>query len=218
MNEKKVGLISSKFEIRIGIPIFFILIFIISFPLLTQFWFIFFNISKLPFTLVHELGHFTTIVVLLPEITPRLEINLFTQQIFSGRVRTEGIPIGWEAVFLFLAGPLPTILIILSGIHLSKAKESIVLRFIENYLLFILLNELINLLPVLPSQLSTVTDGYGIFLNLQRIYNLPSIPEILSTLFLIVGALLFLFSLFFIGMMIHTTMELIETRMKHKEM
>jgi len=187
----------------------FSLLFAILFPFLMKGFetlaFVF-NIIFLPFTLIHELGHYFTILLLFPDQNPHLNLFPFEEGLVSGTVSLSEVDISWISTFLFFIGSGTVIIFVLISIFLVRRKNNSNNNnnssLIEKYLIFGLLFDIPNLFPIFPSN-GIVTDGFRAWINLHVLANFPFPSIQFSYLFIGIASVVTFFSLFYLGSSIY---------------
>ena len=170
---------------------------VLIFPLLA----IIFNIIYFPFTLIHELGHFIAIALFLPALDPQLKFNFFYGEFCCACEVTNEFPQCWQTIIIMLAGSLSVITaVIVVSIVFFRISSGIFFDIGKYYLTFGLLADLPNLLPILPSSLGSVTDGYAISTCLYQMGYSFFISNILSQVFSLISIFMVLSSFFFLGL------------------
>lgn len=177
-----------------------------------------FNILYFPFTLAHELGHLFAIDLFLPSLDPHLEFYFFRGEFYCAYLTTNEFPHRWQSIIVMLAGSTSVIILaILGKLSLSRMKS----RSLNNtgicYLIFGLLADLPNLLPILPSSLGFVNDGFAIFSYLYQMGYSFSLSNKLSYFFSIISILMVLTSFFFLGLFLYRFGEFLMNKFAKKE-
>lgn len=183
-------------------PFIIFLVFMFCFVYLTNITFLFLRLLEFPFNLVHELGHFIFALILVPEGNPEMSLDFFS--VNSPHVTYYPSSDNWEMALTALSGPSITVLLILLILYSLKGSNYTHVNLIRYYLLFNLLNQFPNLIPILPEQINmNKTDGYGVYSNLSTIFNLPPIPESLSLIFIMILFFCGLLSYYYISVLIY---------------
>jgi hypothetical protein len=98
-----------------------------------------------------------------------------------------------------LAGSFMVNVITIVGITVLRNRKNPASIAGEKFLIFGLLNNLINLFPILPVMLGSVNDGYGICIILLQMGYSTYPSAQLSFLFLYMASLLALVSFYYLG-------------------
>ncbi len=193
--------------------ILFSIIFTILLPifsLLSPLLVISFNFLYFPFTLIHELGHLFTISLFLPSLNPHLEFYLFDGEFCCACLITNEFPYCWQSIIVMLAGSVSVMIFtILCNFSLLRMKSEISYNIGRYYFIFGLLADLPNLLPIHPSSLGFITDGFAISTCLCQMGYSPFLSNELSYIFSLISILMILASFFFLGYFFYRLGELI---------
>jgi len=183
----------------------FSLLFAILFPFLMMgfktFTFVF-NLLFLPFTLIHELGHYFTILLFFPDQNPLLNLFPFEEGLVSGTISLSEVGISWISTFLFFIGSGTVIIFVLASIFLLRRKNNNKSSLLEKYLIFGFLCDIPNLFPIFPSN-GVLTDGFSTWINLHVLANFPFPTIQFSYLFIGIASVVTFFSLFYLGSFIY---------------
>ncbi|MFX0124014.1 MAG: hypothetical protein ACFFAE_10270 [Candidatus Hodarchaeota archaeon] len=214
-NENKSLLGAKKGSVLFSIAFTFVL------PICTLFSplpLLIFNILYFPFTLAHELGHFFVIDLVLPSLNPHLEFRLSNGEFFCACITTNEFPHCWQSIFAMFAGSTSVIILaILGNLSLFRMKSWSFNDTGMYYLTFGLLADLPNLLPILPSSLGFVNDGFAINSYLYQMGYSFSPSNNLSFLFSIISILMVLTSFFFLGLFLSHLGELLVSKIEKEE-
>ncbi|MFX1505079.1 MAG: hypothetical protein ACFFDC_03095 [Promethearchaeota archaeon] len=203
----------------------FSIIFTIVFPIITllsPILAIIFNLLYLPFTMVHEFGHLLVISFLLPSLNPQFEFYLFNGYFCCACLTTNEFPYCWQSIIAMLAGSVSVLIFtIFSCFTLFKMKSRTSYNIGKYYFIFGLLADLPNLLPILPSSLGFITDGFAIISCLCQMGYSFFISEKISYIFSIISILMVLASFFFLGSFLYPLGEkmvkIFERKVNHKQ-
>lgn len=202
-DENKSFSSAQKGRILFSIGFTFILPICISlFPLLM----VIFNFLYFPFTLIHELGHLLVITIFLPSLDPQLEFHLFDGEFCCACIITDEFPLCWQTIIAMLAGTFSVIIfVILCIFTLFRMKSRISIYDTgKYYLIFGLLADLPNLLPILPTTSGFITDGFAISTCLYQMGYSLLLSNMLSSIFSLFSILMVLTSFFFLGSFLYS--------------
>lgn len=207
-NEKR------KLDYLIPILIFpIIMISLLFFTLPTN---VFIGILNFPFSIIHEIGHFIFMVILIPEGKPEFSFNFFS--VTPPYVVVTPSSENWKMLLIYLSGPLIVSVITIFLLHMLKRSNYRYTRIIKYYLYFGLLNQLPNLLPVLPEHVNMMTmDGYGVYSNLSTYLLFPPISESLSILLLLLLLFCGLLSFYFLGLLVYEYSRIKKNTIREKK-
>lgn len=195
----------------------FSLLFAILFPILMmgfEAFAFFFNVIFLPFTLIHELGHYFAILLLFPDQNPQLNLFTFEGGLVSGTISLSEVDISWISTFLFFIGSGTVIIFVLISIFLVRRKNNNNSSLLEKYLIFGLLCDIPNLFPIFPSN-GIITDGFRTWINLHVLANFPFPSIEFSYLFIGIASVVTFFSLFYLGSSIYHIITLSVFKMQN---
>lgn len=136
---------------------------------------------ELPFTLLHELSHFIVILILIPNSKVSISISIEYSFVSFSVIGEE-----WKMVLFYLAGSIIVIFITYLFLIYLKNKNFKLKGALNNYLVYIILRNITNLLPILPKHRGGISDGYGWYFYLSMIFNLPQLTESISLIMFIV--------------------------------
>ncbi|MFX0182492.1 MAG: hypothetical protein ACFE95_05340 [Candidatus Hodarchaeota archaeon] len=196
MNEDTPSVINQnlKFYFSILFAVFFLYLLQQS-PLIQ----VLYNIIYLPFNCIHELGHIFASISILPTVDTHFELCQLHEGGCSNTIPIEQLPVCWESIIIKLAGSFMVTVITIVGITLLRNRKNPISVAGEKFLIFGLLNNLINLFPILPVMLGSVNDGYGTCIILLRM-GYSTYPTIqVSFLFLYMASLVVLVSFYYLG-------------------
>ncbi|MFX1516594.1 MAG: hypothetical protein ACFFC6_09815 [Promethearchaeota archaeon] len=177
---------------------------ILLFPILT----VIFNFLYFPFTLIHELGHLLVITLFLPTLEPQLEFHLLDGEFCCACMIDDEFPLCWQTIIAMLAGSFSVmIFVILSILSLYRMKSRIHYEAGKYYLIFGLFADLPNLLPILPTSLGHITDGFAISTCLYQMGYMLPISSMLSNIFSLFSIVMILTSFFFLGSFLYNLGE-----------
>lgn len=198
----------------------FSIIFTIVFPIITllsPILTIVFNLLYLPFTMVHEFGHLLVVSLLLPSLNPQLEFYLFDGYFCCACLTTNEFPHCWQSIIAMLAGSVSVLIFtIFSCFTLFKMRSGASYDIGKYYFIFGLSADLPNLLPILPSSLGFITDGFAIFSCFYQMGFPLFISEKISYIFSIISILMILASFFFLGSFLYCLGEKILKTIQRK--
>ncbi len=161
------------------------------------------NIIYLPFNLIHQIGHFFGVSILLPMIDPVFEINPIKDCICSNTIRIEELQPNWSSVYMLIAGTVFMIFVTTLILLIFRKNTSIAWGIIQRFLLFGFLFNLTNLFPILPSMLGSTNDGYAVTVILLRM-GFSTYPSVyISMLFAYLAVIFVLISYFCLGSCIY---------------
>jgi hypothetical protein len=159
-----------------------------------------FNLLFFPFSLLHELGHFSLIMWLSPLLSPQIKFGTIEGELSCMCIIKEGFPCCWSSVISILGGSGSIIIIgMLIFIILPKLKSKKVVDIGRKYIIFGILADLPNLFPILPTSLGSVTDGYIIYTFVHEMGYLPLLPPNLSNFLSLASMITVLISFYFLG-------------------
>ena len=161
-----------------------------------------FNVIFLPFTLIHELGHYISAQILFPDQNVHVSTFLLDHGLVSGCIEIESLSVSWSSVFFLLSGSFTVTIFITSILLLIKFGMNRNLPGLEKYLLFGLLSDLPNLFPMYPTE-GLSSDGFWIWILLHELVHLPAPTYQFSLIFVGVASVLVFFSSYYLGSCIH---------------
>ncbi|MFX1283692.1 MAG: hypothetical protein ACFFB5_08555 [Promethearchaeota archaeon] len=188
------------------------------FTLLSPLLVIIFNFLYFPFTLIHELGHLLTTTLFLPNLNPHLEFHQFECEFCCACLTTNEFPYCWQSIIVMLAGSVSVIIFaILCIFSLFRMGSDISYNIGKYYFFFGILADLPNLLPIHPSSLGFITDGFAISTCLCQMGCFPFLSDELSYIFSLISILLVLASFFLLGTFFYRLGELIMNKFEKDE-
>ena len=200
MHESEIESLSGAKKARFLFSIIFVFLLPICVLILPIFS-IMFNLLFLPFTLIHELGHLYAIVLFLPSLDPQLEFHLLGVEFRCTCVIDKEFPLCWQTIISMFAGSFSVMIFVIMGcITLFRIRSGIMFDIGKHYLIFGLLSDLPNLLPIFPSSLGFVTDGFAINSCLNQMGYPFFFSSNISNVFSFISILLVLASFFFLGL------------------
>ncbi|UCG01482.1 MAG: hypothetical protein JSW11_17925 [Candidatus Heimdallarchaeota archaeon] len=176
-----------------------------------------FNILYFPFTLAHEVGHFVVIKLVLPSLDPHLKFYISNGEFCCACLTTNEFPHCWQSIIAMFAGSTSVITLAILG-SLFWMKSGSLNDTGKYYLTFGVLADLPNLLPILPSTLRFVNDGFAINSYLCQMGYSFSLSNKISYLFSVISILMVLTSFFFLGMFLYRLGEHLVTKFEKGEM
>lgn len=199
MHESEIESFSGAKKARFLFSIIFVFLLPICVLILPIFS-IMFNLLFFPFTLIHELGHLCVIALFLPSLDPQLEFHLLGIEFCCACVVDKEFPLCWQTIISMFAGSFSVVIfVILCNFTLFRIRSGIMLDIGKYYLIFGLLSDLPNLLPILPSSLGFVTDGFAINTCLYQMGYPIFFSTNISNVFSFISIFLVLASFFFLG-------------------
>ncbi len=213
MNDEKLLFDDQKAELLFSSVFAVLIAFLLQkFPILhiTQ------NIIYLPFNLIHQIGHFFAVSILLPMIDPAFEINPIKDCICSNTIRIEELPPNWNSVYMLLAGTVVIIFFTTLILFKFRKNTSITWGINQRFLLFGLIYNLTNLFPILPSMLGSTNDGYAVTVILLRM-GFSTYPLVyISILFASLAVILILISYYCLGSCIYYVITIPTTKLQRQ--
>ncbi len=156
------------------------------------------NVLFLPFTLVHELGHYFSALFFLPNSNPQIKINLNEFSLNFAQLTTSGLPICFNSIIVMFSGSLTLLLAVFGFYYFSSNKKSHLFVLIRYYLIFGLLADFPNLFPILPTSLGAFSDGYLIWIYLCVLINLPYPTAVFSIIWSSFASIMIFFAYYFL--------------------
>jgi len=211
MNEDAPSVINQnvKFYFSILFAVFFLYLLQQS-PLIQGLY----NIIFLPFNCIHELGHLFASISILPTVDTHFEICLLHEGGCSNTITIEQLPVCWESIIMKLAGSFMVTVITIVGITVLRTRKNPASVAGEKFLIFGLLNNLINLFPILPVMLGSVNDGYGICIILLRMGYSTYPSAQLSFLSLYMASLVALVSFYYLGSCLYHLLSILSFKIQ----
>ena len=161
-----------------------------------------FSIIFLPFTVIHEIGHYLSAQIFFPEQNVQISTHLFDSGLVGGCIEIGSLTVSWSSVFFLFSGSF-TVIIFVIFIHLFiRIGMNKNLPGLEKYLLFGLLSDLPNLLPIYPIE-GSVSDGFRIWILLRDLIHLPAPTYQFSLIFVGIASFLVFYSSYYLGSTIH---------------
>ncbi|MFX0171441.1 MAG: hypothetical protein ACFE9L_05930 [Candidatus Hodarchaeota archaeon] len=185
---------TAKFYFSILFAIFFLYLLQLS-PLVHDLY----NIAYLPFNCLHEIGHLLASLIILPTVDSQFKISHLYEGGCSNTITIEELPVCWESIIMKLSGSLMVLAITIVGMIALRNRKSPTSVSGGKFLIFGLLNNLINLFPILPAISGSVNDGYGICIVLLRMGHSTYPSAEFSFLFLYIASLVTLVSFYYLG-------------------
>ena len=204
INHKKTVNVIFSFSFMISFP-FIVLIF----PIIK----ILFGLIFFPFSLVHEIGHFITSILLLPSHEPILHFQIIEGELSCSCEMSHQLLCCLNSIIVIFGGTGAVLFLsIFLLILLSKSKNQTIRNLGTLFLLFGLLSDLPNLFPILPSAIRSPTDGYIIYSFLSHMGFLPILSSGVSYFFSLSSFIIVLISFYFLGSFIFQFITLILER------
>ncbi len=161
------------------------------------------DLILLPFTLLHEFGHYFSAILLIPSCNPQIYTNFGDNGVSYAQLSTNGLPICLNSVLVMLAGSFILLICILGILFLSRSRKSPPYLILRNFLLFVLLSDLPNLFPILPTYLGALSDGYSAWIYLHVLISLPFPTMEFSVIWSSFASIMIIFSYYCLGLTIY---------------
>lgn len=161
-----------------------------------------FNVIFLPFTVIHEFGHYLSCIIFFPDQTVHVPTFLFDDGLVGGCIEIGNLTVNWSSVLFLLSGSFLVIIFIISILFLIRIGMKRNLPGLEKYLLFGLLSDIPNLFPIYPVE-GFYSDGFRIWLLLRELIHLPTPTYQFSLIFVGIASILVFFSTYYLGSCIH---------------
>jgi len=162
-----------------------------------------FSIIFLPFTVIHELGHYLSAQIFFPEQNVQISTHLFDGGLVGGCIEIGSLTVSWSSVLFLFSGSFAVIIFIVFYQLFIKVRMNKNLPGLEKYLLFGLLSDLPNLLPIFPMN-GTTSDGFRIWILLHDLIHLPAPTYQFSLIFVGIASFLVFYSSYYLGSSIHS--------------
>jgi len=162
-----------------------------------------FSLIFLPFTLIHEIGHYLSALFLFPDQNVHISTYLFDSGLVCGSVEIESLTVSWSSVLFLFSGSFAVIIFVIFTQLFIKVGMNKSLPGLGKYLLFGLLSDLPNLLPLFPTEGAT-SDGLRIWLLLHELIRLPAPTYQFSLIFVGIASVLVFYSSYYLGSSIHS--------------
>ena len=174
-----------------------------------------FSIIFLPFTVIHEIGHYLSAQIFFPKQNVQISTRLFDGGLVGGCIEIGSLTVSWSSILFLFSGSFAVILFVIFIQLFIKIGMNKNLPGLEKYLLFGLLSDLPNILPIFPIEGST-SDGFRIWIQLHELIHLPAPTYQFSLIFVGIASFLVFYSSYYLGSSIHvifaTPSELLHKR------
>jgi hypothetical protein len=157
----------------------------------------------LPFTLLHEFGHYISAILFLPSCDPQIYTYLGDNGVNYAQLTTNGLPIGFKSILVMFAGSFTLLICSLGLIFLFRKGTSHSHTVFRNFLLFGLLSDIPNLFPILPTVLGAPSDGYLTWIYLHVLISLPFPTAEFSIIWSSIASILIIASYYCLGSSIY---------------
>ena len=161
-----------------------------------------FSIIFLPFTVIHEIGHYLSALIFFPDQNVQISTHLFDGGLVGGCIEIESLTVSWSSILFLFSGSFAVIIFIVFSQLFLKVRMNKNLPGLEKYLLFGLLSDLPNLLPIYPIE-GSVSDGFRIWILLRDLIHLPAPTYQFSLIFVGIASFLVFYSSYYLGSTIH---------------
>jgi len=161
-----------------------------------------FSIIFLPFTVIHEIGHYLSAQIFFPEQNVQISTHLLDGGLVGGCIEIGSLTVSWSSVLFLFSGSFAVIVFVILTQLFIRIRMSKNLPGLEKYLLFGLLSDLPNLLPIFPIEGST-SDGFRIWILLHDLIHLPAPTYQFSLIFVGIASFFVFYSSYYLGSSIH---------------
>ncbi len=157
-----------------------------------------FSIILLPFSLIHEIGHFISALFIYPSSSIQMKISINNDGLVCSCIEMARFTANWKSIILLLSGSVAVILFVIVSLVILRNSTSRNLKYIKYYLLFGLLSDIPNLFPLFPVE-GTVSDGFRTWILLQELIHLPQATIQFSMLLTFFSSITIFFASYCLG-------------------